>query len=746
MMKKLFLLSMLLSTLCASPALPSYFPKDTSDCMGGIASHGYVRHREHEGVGYKTGYTTLGGFITPNTLREFQPFLDLRAHIMNDGKWASNTGFGFRHAPMESFAWGVNAFFDYRQVKHLPSKQAGVGVEFLSNILDFRINGYFPFGDKTYLSSAKFDRFEGFNVYAKEKVKVSQTSMYAEVGGFIPGPFKVVDLYAAVGPYYLFTRSYTRFQGFQEKTPAAWGGKLRLAAKAWDGIDFGMDVTYDHIFKWNVQGYITLSYPFGPANTRKEGKRWKRMYKTEKCERVADFRRMMTQPVERNEIIPVLEKHLVFALRNPEDTALLLDCIFVNNLAPAGGDGSFENPFNTLQQAEAASIPFDCIYVYGDGPNYTVDGANGFSLQEGQRITGSAIAFDLCDCGVIFPPQTVNAPVVEQVQGGGAIFTLADQTLIQGFELIRGADNGIVSAPGSNNFTIQYNTISDMTNSGILIENLSGGTQTIQNNTFSNNLNGISYDTVTNTSVLIDNNLFDENDSRGMTIIDFGDGTLRITNNEINNNGGIVGIEIAKVTGGFTTGTTAIYVTDNTFTDPAGSSSGALLINRDTAGNAGSTTVNVEGNNFTNFGRVVLINSYSDSQTVLVNNNTFVRNDGNAQVTLIQTLFDGSDMTVDYINNTVSATGLGGGLFNDFAIPVGQATSTMDTRVQCNTFTAGLPVRWANNPATTANYTLRLTNPGDPSGSFSSMNTGGTLSTVNTFTTTSTAAGCPTTP
>lgn len=745
-MKKLLLLSTLLTSLFAAPAVPSYFSQDTSDCMEGIASHGYVRHREHEGVGYKTGYTTLGGFITPNTLREFQPFLDLRAHIMNDGKWASNTGFGFRHAPMESFAWGVNAFFDYRQAKHLPSRQAGVGIEFLSNILDFRMNGYFPFGDKTYLSRAKFDRFEGFNVYAKEKVKVSQTSMYAEVGGFIPGPFKVVDLYAAVGPYYLFTRSYTRFQGFQEKTPAAWGGKLRLAAKAWDGIDFGMDVTYDHIFKWNVQGYITLSYPFGPANTRKEGKRWKRMYKSEKCQQVGDFRQMMTQPVQRNEIIPVMEKHLVFALRNPEDTALVLECIFVNNLAPAGGDGSFENPFNTLQEAEAASVPFDCIYVYGDGPNYTVDGPNGFLLQEGQRITGSAIPFDICDCGIIFPPQTVNAPVVAQDEGGPPIFTLADQTTIQGFELVRSTENGIVSAPGSNNFTIQYNTISDMTDSAILIQNLTAGTHIIQNNTLSNNQNGIEYDTVTNANVLISNNTFDENGDRAMTIIDFGNGTLNIDGNQINNNNATVGIEIAKLTVGFATGTVTINVSDNTFTDPAGSSSGALIISRDDGGNSGLTTINVEGNDFTNFGRVVLIDSYSDSQTLLVNNNTFVRNDGNAQVTLFHTLFDGSDMTIDYINNTVTATGLGGGLFNDFVIPAGHTASTMDTRVQCNTFTAGLPVRWANNPAIPANYTLRLTNPADPSGSFSSMNTGGTLSTVNTFTTVATPAGCPTTP
>lgn len=745
-MKKLILLSTLLSTLCAAPAVPKYFSQDTSDCMEGIASHGYVRHREHEGVGYKTGYTTLGGFLTPNSLRPFQPFLDLRAHIMNDGKWASNAGFGFRHAPMESFAWGVNAFFDYRQVKHLPSRQAGVGIEFLSNILDFRMNGYFPFGDKTYLSRAKFDRFEGFNVFAKEKVKVSQTSMYAEVGGFIPGPFKVVDLYAAVGPYYLFTRSYTRFQGFQEKTPAAWGGKLRLAAKAWDGIDFGMDVTYDHIFKWNVQGYVTLSYPFGPANTRKEGKRWKRMYKTEKCERVADFRQMMTQPVQRNEIIPVMEKHLVFALRNPEDTALVLECIFVNNLAPVGGDGTFENPFNTLQEAEAASVPFDCIYVYGDGPNYTVDGPNGFLLQEGQRITGSAIPFDICDCGVIFPPQTVNAPVIRQDEAGPPIFTLADDTTIQGLELIRSTENAIVSAPGSNNFIIQENTIRDMTNSGILIENLNGGTQIIQNNFFGNNQNGVSYNNVTGATVNISNNIIDDNGGRAISINDFGNGTLNISGNLMKNVDGTVGIEIIKTSVGFVTGTTRINVTNNVFTDSGVSLNGALFINRDTGGNSGVTTINVEGNDFKNNGRVVLINSYSDLQNLVVNNNLFERSDGNAQVTLIQTLFDGSDMTVDYINNTVTATGLGGGLFNDFAIPVGDGTSTMNTRVQCNTFTAGLPVRWANNPATTGNYTLRLTNPADPSGSFSSMNTGGTLSTVNTFTTVSTPAGCPTTP
>lgn len=745
MKKTLLLLLGLLSTLSAAPSAPKFFPQGSEDCVGGIASRGYVRHREHQGVGYDTGYTTVGGFITPNTFREFQPFLDLRAHIMNDGKWATNTGVGFRHAPMETFAWGVNAFFDYREVKHLPSKQAGVGIELLSHIVDFRLNGYFPFGDKTYVNRARFDRFEGFHVFAKQKSKVALTSLYSEIGGYIPGPFKAVDLYAAIGPYYLFTRSYTRFQGLPEKTPAAWGGKLRLAARAWEGIDFGMDLTYDHIFKWNVQGHVTFSYPFGPANARREGSRWKRQYKTDKCQRVADFRRMMTQPVERNEIIPTLEKHLVFALRNPEDTALLLECIFVNNLAAPGGNGTFENPFQFLFEAEAASAPFDCIYVYGDGPNYLVDGPNGFLLKEGQVITGSTLPFNIG--GIVFPPQTANAPVVAQDESGPPIFTLADNTTIQGFELVRSTDNGIVSAPGSNNFTIQYNTISDMTDNGISIANLTGGTQIIQFNTLTNNRNGIAYDNVSGASTFLRNNTFDENGSNGIVVIDYGNGELTIADNQIVNDNGISGITVRKVTGGFLTGTTTINVNNNTFSDPTGSSSGALLITRDNGGNTGTTTIQVVGNNFSNQGVVATVNSYSNEQILLVNENEFSRTDGNAQVTTIQTLINGSHMTVDYINNSVASTGTGGALRNDFSIPIADTTSTMDVRIQCNSFSpAALPVHIANNPGTPANYTLRLTDPADIVGSLPAMNSGGVFTTVNTFTTAGTPAGCPTAP
>lgn len=85
MIKKLFLL-LAIATALSGATTPNFFPKEAEECIKGYPTHGYIKHREYEGVGYDTGYTTIGAFLTPDWLANFQPFFDVRGHIMNDGK------------------------------------------------------------------------------------------------------------------------------------------------------------------------------------------------------------------------------------------------------------------------------------------------------------------------------------------------------------------------------------------------------------------------------------------------------------------------------------------------------------------------------------------------------------------------------------------------------------------------------------------------------------------------------------
>jgi hypothetical protein len=78
-----------------------------------------------------------------------------------------------------------------------------------------------------------------------------------------------------------------------------------MTARVYDGLTLAIESTYDKTFHGTVQGYIALSLPFGPANMRTQGTRWKTRYATPECSKRAYVRRMLTQSVDRFEIIPV---------------------------------------------------------------------------------------------------------------------------------------------------------------------------------------------------------------------------------------------------------------------------------------------------------------------------------------------------------------------------------------------------------------------------------------------------------
>ena len=107
-----------------------------------------IRHIESGGIGYEDGYTTLEAFLSTDPSQwSVTPFLDVRGHVFNSGKWAANAGAGLR-ALMGNRAYGINTYYDYRNTGRFHSNQIGVGLETLGELLDFRINGYLPVGAK----------------------------------------------------------------------------------------------------------------------------------------------------------------------------------------------------------------------------------------------------------------------------------------------------------------------------------------------------------------------------------------------------------------------------------------------------------------------------------------------------------------------------------------------------------------------------------------------------------------------
>ena len=115
----------------------------TSFCTQGSTL--FLRHTAGEGLGYKKGYTTLDLFVAPSVgCAEWSPFVDLRGHVFNNGKWAANAGIGVRY--LDSVAWGANVYYDFRDTDHSHYNQLGAGLEAIGSFWSVHVNGYWPFG------------------------------------------------------------------------------------------------------------------------------------------------------------------------------------------------------------------------------------------------------------------------------------------------------------------------------------------------------------------------------------------------------------------------------------------------------------------------------------------------------------------------------------------------------------------------------------------------------------------------
>ncbi len=141
------------------------------------------------------------------------------------------------------------------------------------------------------------------------------------------------------------------------------GGKLRAALDFSQYFRLEGNVSYDHLFRWIGQGQASVIIPFG----RRE--RW--THRTAHEDEVSPSCLCRTliqrayQRVNRSEIIPVDKRRKTQVAIDPA-TGSPLFFVFVDNLS--GSDGTIEDPYATLAEAQANSSPHDIIYVFtGDG-------------------------------------------------------------------------------------------------------------------------------------------------------------------------------------------------------------------------------------------------------------------------------------------------------------------------------------------------------------------------------------------
>lgn len=373
-----------------------------------------VRHTEARGVGYDDGYTTLEGFGIYNRNPCFMPFLDLRGHVFNNGKLSGNIGIGERSVISSiDHIFGAYFYYDVRQEDHHLSvvNQLSPGVELLGKRMEYRINGYFPVGKtKSHSWDYRFDRFNGHHILLQHKRKFALTGGDAEVGAHITQS-TTWDVYAGVGPYY-----------FSSEHASSWGGKTRFIARYKEYVSLEASYSYDTLFKNVVQGTVALNYPFG--------KKLKRSGRHCPLQKDLMLSRAALSPY-RFEIPVVKKKKLRSAAINPA-TQEPWEVWFVDNTSSS--KGTFESPFPTLIEAQAASAPYDMIYVFpGDGTTNGMD--MGIQLQNGQTLFGSGVSHEISTTkgGMTIPAFSTTAPLLTSASN---VVSLANGNTVSGLNVL----------------------------------------------------------------------------------------------------------------------------------------------------------------------------------------------------------------------------------------------------------------------------------------------------------------------
>lgn len=219
-----------------------------------------ISHTEGHWFDNRIGYTSINFFwsLPIGVNSNYFSFVDVRGHVLNNGKTAGNLGGGIRlvNDCNRSTIFGVNAFYDFRKTTwNNYFQQIGVGLEILNSCFDLRFNGYIPLGRQTNHSRI-------FHHHSREGFKFSFQQRRNSLGGFDVGIGKWIvkdacgtfDFYATLGVYSYFPKKHHH---------NIFGGEVRLISNLIQNFSLELRAGYDTVNSTQVQIKLAAYIPLG---------------------------------------------------------------------------------------------------------------------------------------------------------------------------------------------------------------------------------------------------------------------------------------------------------------------------------------------------------------------------------------------------------------------------------------------------------------------------------------------------
>ncbi|QDU60038.1 hypothetical protein Pan216_08750 [Planctomycetes bacterium Pan216] len=415
--------------------------------LRGIGPRVGIAHDTGPGIGYRESFTSFEGFIP---LLEAPgrniTFFDGNLLLSNSAALGTNLGLGHRfYSKRFNRIFGAYSYYDNRDTGQRTFSQIGVGVETLGEVWDFRTNVYAPVGSTRKTVGGVHDPyFSGNNVYFLQDYQTALTGLDMEAGALL-WAYRAFELRGFGGWYH--------YKG--EDTPQAYGARGRIAARVTKNLFLQLAVENDTLFDTTVvfQGAYRLYRRNSARNKRS----------LEFIDRLGD-------PVQRQRAIAVLRDS------QPElavsTTGSALQFYHVDNTV-SGGSGTFEDPYGTLGQAEAASDVGEYIYVRrGDGTARGMD--QGIVLKDYQHLLGEGTSHLINSSKGLFvlPGETSGgAPVITSPD---VAIRLANGNEVAGFT-IDGAGGTAIVGDGITNAAVRDTTILNAGGDGIRLTGFLGG-------------------------------------------------------------------------------------------------------------------------------------------------------------------------------------------------------------------------------------------------------------------------------
>jgi hypothetical protein len=279
-------------------------------------------------------------------------YTDVRFMVDDLDNNEGNIGIGYRVMRGDHIV-GTHGWIDRRRTeKGSVFYQLALGAEFMKEDWDLKANVYAPLSNPNVVavtpSAGGAPVFTGTGVYVDTlgvTVEEPQPGIDAEVGYRLPVAEQHIDSFRVYGGFYAFKG--------QESDDVV-GGRMRASVDINPLLNVGASFQYDEPRGGQAFLEAKLRFPFSAKKRFQTDRLRARM--DESPERDIDIVTGTIQDDGRN-------KQILNAQTGQEQRILHVD-----NTAANGGDGSAENPFNTLAQAQAALRNNDTLYIHrGDG-------------------------------------------------------------------------------------------------------------------------------------------------------------------------------------------------------------------------------------------------------------------------------------------------------------------------------------------------------------------------------------------